>query len=459
MSNPNHPNNHKLSRRNFALGIVNGSLVQFAGSLVDPHTVLAVFVIDLMGPKYAVIWLGVLVSLISAGWFWPGALLASRMETLQRRLPYYRLSAALRIVIRFALWGAVAYIGGSNALLLFVLVAVLLLIFTSAGGIGIIPFMSVVTDSIPPTWRGKFFATRTLLGNLLAFTAGLYVRKLLAAEGNVLWDNYATLFLLSAVITTFGLSAWCLAKEPRHTVQHHRLPFRLQFLRGPRLYRRDANFRRLIRLRILNAITASFAFPFVMPYVLANDLAVKAAAGMFLAAMVLGRSAANILWGYISDRLGNRLLLLITSIIGALLPPLVLLSKFIPPFPFAWAGNLVPDLTTAYLFLIFMLIGATQSGQNVGQTNYLLEVAPQVKRATYLGFFYTVLVPASFAPFIGSLIIGTGGRYELGFAVAAFMGIAGLLNTIRMQEVRWENGHSQAHPSNDDVSSGSTAAH
>ncbi len=450
MSGNHQPGTQRLSVRNFILGIINGSLVQFGGSLLNPQTVLAVFVFDLIPGRYAVIWLGLLTSLISAGWFWPSALLANRMETLRRRQPYYRLSAVLRITLRFALWGAVAYFGGSNGPLLFVLVAVLFLLFTSAGGIGLIPFNSVVTDSIPPDWRGKFFATRTFLGSSFAFAAGFLVRDLLSAEGNRLWDNYSLLFLLSAIFTACGLIAWCLAEEPPHTVQRHRLPFRLQFLRGPRLYRRDPNFRRLIRLRVFNAVAASFAFPFVVPFALSHGLVAKATAGTFLAATVLGRTLSNILWGYISDRLGNRLLLLITSIIGASLPILVLLAGFVPQSPLHFAGEIVPDTTTAYLLLVFMLMGAIQSGQNVGQTTYLLEVAAPVRRATYLGFFYTVLVPASFAPFVGSLIIGAAGRYELGFAIATLMGLGSLINAVKLEELRWHeisnNGGNQSPP-------------
>jgi MFS family permease len=427
----------RLSKRNFVLGVVNGGLGQFSGSLVDPGTVLAVFVLDLVPGRQAVIWLGLLVSLINAGWFWPAALLAGKMATLERRQPYYQLSAVLRVFAVFGLWVLVARLGGGRPILLLTAIALIQLAISSAGGIGLMPFFSVVTDTIPANWRGKFFGARTFVGSLLAFIAGFWVKHLLAAEGERLWDSYSLLFLASAIFGSVSFVAWSLAREAEHPVQRRQLPFRLQLWRGPRAYRRDTNFRRIVQVRVLTAFAGSLAFPFVVPYVLQYGLAGKSLVGAFLAATVLGRTASNIPWSHISDRRGNRLLLLISGGLSALLPVAVLLTPLIPRITLLGPGSLVPDLTVAYLLALFVLIGASQSGMEVGQTNYLLEVAPTAKRTTYLGFYYTVLTPASFAPLVGALIIGTGNYYMLGFGLAALLGLWSVASVVGMDEVRW----------------------
>lgn len=426
----------RLSRRNFVLGVINGSMNQFSGSLVDPGTVLAVFMIDLMPGRYGVLWLGLLTSLINAGWFWPPVLLASRMAVTARRQPYYYVSAGLRIGMAFGLWAAVALVRGGNPVLLFVLICVLQLAQSSAGGIGIIPFFATVTETIPANWRGKFFGARMFIGSALSFGAGAYVTHLLAARGDALWDGYVRLFLLAAIFGSSGWIAWSLAREPEHRVERRRFSTRVQFIRGLRRYHRDANFRRLIRLRVFSGFTMSLAFPFVVPYALHNGLAPKEAAGAFLAANVIGRTASNVIWSHISDTVGNRRVMMIAGFLTLLLPVALLLTPVLPHLPFPWGGTLAPTLQAAYVLLIFLLIGAVGSGMDVGQTNYLLELAPPSKITTYLSFHYAVGVPTSFAPLVGALVIGAGGHYTLGFALTVVLGVAALVNTCNMAEVR-----------------------
>ena len=73
-----------------------------------------------------------------------------------------------------------------------------------------------------------------------------------------------------------------------------------------------------------------------------------------------------------------------------------------------------------------------------------LEIAPESKRATYMGFVCAVMVPVCFAPLLGSFIIGGAERYTLGFLLATVMGLGGLVNNLKMGEIRWDNGEREA---------------
>ncbi|GAG32997.1 unnamed protein product, partial [marine sediment metagenome] len=87
----------ELSPRNFWLGVINGTLVWASFAFLDPTTVLTVFALDLMGGS--VIWVGIIISLVTMGMYWPQAVLANVFESQPRYMPYYRLSTALRIII------------------------------------------------------------------------------------------------------------------------------------------------------------------------------------------------------------------------------------------------------------------------------------------------------------------------------------------------------------------------
>ena len=111
----------QVSKRNFILGAINGTIIRAANAFLDPETVLTVFALDLMGGN--VIWVGILISLINSGKFWPQSLLANVFESHSRYLPYYRLAAVVRIALRFSIWAVIVFVGASQPLFLFVLAA------------------------------------------------------------------------------------------------------------------------------------------------------------------------------------------------------------------------------------------------------------------------------------------------------------------------------------------------
>lgn len=424
----------QLSVRNLILGIGNGAIFWLAMAFLDPETVLPAFAMDIGGGN--ILWVGILVAMIGSGWCWPQVFVASILQTKPRYLPYYRLSALARIITRFAIWAAIMLLGTRMPVVLLAVVAILLFVYASAGGVGLIPFMSIVSDTIPATWRGKFFGARLFLGGLLGFGAGFVVKHVLSPGSG--WDfphNYGQLVLFSAVAVTVSVVLFSFAEERPHPVPAHQLPLRLQLARGPRFFRRDPNFRRLVRARVFYALAYGLCVPFIVPFALQQFGVAKAAVGIFLMARVLSFSGANTLWSYISDRIGNRLVLLISGVAATMLPLMMALGPQILQIELAWLGGSVSSVTV-YFLLGFVLVGLSSGGQMLGQINYLLEVAPPRLRTTYLGFYFTVLLPLAWVPVIGSLIIGQAGRYTLGFVLSLIMAVAMLINVVKLGEIR-----------------------
>lgn len=425
----------KLSPRNFWLGVINGTLVWASFTFLDPTTVLTVFALDLMGGS--ILWVGILISLITMGMYWPQAILANVFESQPRYLPFYRLSTVLRIIIRFGIWLAIVFVGASQPLTLFIVVAVLLFAFTSAVGMAITPFFGIIGDTIPVTWRGKFFGLRFVLGGLASLGAGLHVKHVLSeASGFTFPDNYAHLALLTAITGLMGWGAFCFVKESPHPSRSRRLPLGKQLARGPRLFRRNVNFRRLVRVRAFFEIAQALCLPFIVPFALQVGAVAKALVGLFLVARVLSFSGASILWSHISDNIGNRLLLVISGICAIVLPAMILLAPRIPQAPLLPGSGI--DLRGGYFVLVFAVAGLFLSSQFLGQNNYLLEISDTRTRPTYLGFYFSVLIPLAWMPLVGSLIIGNAGRYHLGFMLSLVAGIGLLINAVKLGEPRNE---------------------
>jgi len=423
----------KLSPRNLLLGVINGTLIWASVAFLDPTTVLTVFALDLMGGS--VIWVGILISLITMGTYWPQAILANIFESQPRYMPYYRLSAVVRVVLRLGIWMAIVFVGASQPLTLFIAVAVLLFAFTSAAGVGITPFFGIIGNTIPLTWRGKFFGLRFGLGGIASLGAGLYVKHVLSeASGFTFPDNYAHLALLTAITGLVGWGAFCFMSESPHPSRSHRLPLGVQLARGPRLFRRNVNFRRLVRVRAFFEIAQALCLPFIVPFALQVGAVAKAIVGLFLIARILSLSGGSILWSHISDNIGNRLLLVISGIGAVVLPAMVLLAPRIPQAPLLPNNGI--DMREGYFILVFVVAGLFLGSQLLGQTNYLLEISDGRTRPTYLGFYFSILIPLAWMPLVGALVIGNAERYHLGFVLSLVAGIGLLINAIKLGEPR-----------------------
>lgn len=412
-------------RRNFRIGVINGAFWLLSKALTDPDTIMPAFAVALMGDNP--LYVGLLVSLVNAGWFWPPLMMTSVMATRRRRHPFYRLSAVVRIVALLVMWGAAYFLAGERPLLAFIAVGLSYLAFTSGGGVGLIPFMSVVTDSIPPDRRGRFFAMRFFFGGLMAFAAGFWVKWLLSDESGFSFPyDYAYLFGVALLVSAVSLLAWWNAHEPEHKVETRALPLRIQLLRGLRRLRTRPGFLRFIASRLMMSTAYGLVVPFLVPYAYENLGMTEAMVGIALASRVLSYSMLNILWGRLSARYGNRVLLIAAGAANVVGVTLVLITPLLPAIPLGTPLGLQFDLRLAVLMLVFGAVGAADSGQGTGQNAYLLEYAPERTRPVYLATYYLLAFPLAFMPVLTALLIGASGRYVLAFALGAAAALVNL---------------------------------
>lgn len=148
-----------LLRRNTRLGVINGWLVFVGDGFFNVTVVVAGFA-SRLGASNAVI--GLLPSIYLGGYMLPQLLVASKVSSLPYKLPVYRSAAGLRagsyvsmVLISALLWQRPALCLG-----LFLLA---LSINALASGIAGLPFLEVVSKTIPAPKRAAFFALRNLV--------------------------------------------------------------------------------------------------------------------------------------------------------------------------------------------------------------------------------------------------------------------------------------------------------
>ncbi len=428
-------NHHSpLVKRTFVLGVVNGALWLLASAFMNPSTVVPAFILALgRGDK---IWIGIITACMNSGWSWPQIFLSKHLGAKQRLLPYYWFSAIGRSIAILALTAAVALLRDADATVVLGAMAVLFLIYGSCGALGSIPFMTIVSDSMPASLRGRFFGMRWLFGGLMGMGAGVVVKQILSGQFGLGYpQNYITLFAIASIIYVASFLSFGLVREPTHVAPGRELPMRLELARGPRLMRKDPDFRRLTLSRIFDAVSGGLTLPFMAPFALEYWKAPEEVIGLFLSCQAGASAVSNLLWSHISDKQGNRRLLIISSAASVATAALVLLSLAMPPTRLGtWFG--VPfTLPLAVFSLAFIPQGFAMSGLAMGQTNYLLDIAPNRRRVTYLAFSSVVMLPLAWWPVVGALLIGES-RFVLAFVVALLAALASFTNAWRLREPR-----------------------
>jgi len=398
------------------MGLAHGILFQTGMAFSGPMTVLPVFLNHFTVSKLVI---GLFSTLMNAGSVLPQLLVAHRLETKPRKKP----TLVVMIWVRAAIWlvlGVLAYFcPPGKPIIVLVALLVLLFGFSFAGGVATIPFTDIWGKALPATLRGRFFGHRQLWGGVMAVGAG-YAVKLILANPNISFPkNYAFLFLLSFAFIAMSYIALSSVREPPGQVTVRRRRIGVFLKASLRLLWEDRNLGLLILTRLAVGFGA-FALPFYVLYG-KNELHMATEqVGLLVGAQMAGGILSNLLWGQLSDRVGNRIVIVLTAATATAVPLLGLLSSAV-----GWR----------LLIAVFVLIGFSTSGGGIGFTNYLLEIAPEHLRPTYIALQGTSTGLIIFLPILGGLLIDVY-SYQAAFLVTLAALIIGLLLSLTLKEVR-----------------------
>ncbi len=429
-------NRAHLDLRTFYLGMLNGLFVILASAFLDPETVLPAFALEVI-PGGKVIWVGIICSAINVGWFWPQIFLSRQMDTKQFLRPYYGLAQGLRTLCMLLICATLYFLAADHATLAFAIVVVLLFASTTGGAYGMIPFMRVFRDGLPPDWMGRFFGWRYMLGGLASFAVGFWIKDILSADSGVGYPlNYILIFAAGALAVALCGLFFSMIKEQPHTVARHTLPMRTHLARGQRLMRDNATLRRITKARALWAAGAGMAFPFVVPFAIKVLQMPVALVGVLLAVKMLAYTISNPLWGHLSGVLGDRQVMAVNALGQIGVPLLVVVSPYLPrTVAFAWLG-VNYDYQLLAIVVVAILIGTSRAGLLVSINAFLLASLPGRKTTPFLGFYYLMVLPTMIVPLIGALIVGSEERFVLGMLLGALLSSVMLWEILRLPDTR-----------------------
>ncbi len=400
--------------RNYRLGIFNGFLASTGDGFFNTSVVLAGFA-SRLGASNTVI--GLLPAIAQGGWMLPQILVAARVRALPYKLPVYRSSASVRIGSYLMMVLVTAFLWESPVLCLSLFVAAMS-INALASGVSGLPFLEVVSKTVPSQQRSAYFGVRNLGGGLLAFAAGLIVRWILGS-GLAFPYTYVLIFGLATVAYTAAYTVFGKVQEPPDEVQPPS-DIRQELRAIPQLLRLDAHFRAFLSVRLILAF-ASLADPFYTVYALRELRVPSSMLGVFLMTITGVAPLSNIVWRWIAERKGSRRIIRYSAA-AAFLAPLIALGLgwlFAPGSAGSEVTSSARQSQVGWLYLaVFVMSSVAAQGFNLGHTNHLLNISPPHSRSRYIGTLNTLVGLALFAPVLGGVIADWAG-YEAVFWLAA----------------------------------------
>lgn len=408
--------------KTFILGVVNGVLFNLAEALIGGTTVLPTFISNITASKVLI---GLSGTMGNAGWFMPQLVVANLIEHVRRKKPVYVWAGIVRIAMIWGIALLVALLARSQAALFLVIFFFLYSVYSLAAGVAGIPFMDIVAKAVPTERRGTFFGARLFFGGIASALAGILVKNVL--ETRPYPHSYAVLFVVASAVITVAILAFCLVSEPEVAVHERRMPFRRFLLKGPFLLKNVKSYRLLLLVRIMLGVWG-MALPFYIIYARERLGLAPSAVGIFLSIQMVGMVISNILWGALSNRVGNKIVLELVSAVAIMAPMITLLTNVVVPFQ-----------STLGFGLVFFFLGFTLSGITLGYSNYMLDVSPETQRPTYLGFQHTFLAPVLLLSSVGGFMIEKT-SYEVLFMTVIGAGLIALVFSLQLEEPRRRPG-------------------
>jgi len=402
-------------RRNFTLGVLNGTFFMAALAFLAGSTVLPVFISKLTDSRFLI---GIFAYTESFGWLLPQLFTAVFLAHKKRVLYFYNGLSFIRLFL-FGLSIASIFIFKDNYLAILISFGMTFLVFALVSGMAGVAFTEIVGKTIPLKKRGSFFGSRMFTGGLFAALAGLAV-KVVISKYSFPYD-FGYVCIISWVLMLLGLSVFAFVKEPDVRQSLDKAGPAVQFKAALKIFKDDRNFRKLAFSRAWTN-TALMAIPFYVIFAVTALKAPEWMAGIYLTVQMTGYLGSNVLWAWLSNHVSNKLVIMLAGICR-IVPPVLAFACcyfYINPYLFA---------------LIFLFIGMGDSGVEVGYITYLLEILPEKGRILSIGLLHTLIAPTVFFSGIGGWLSQALSLKWL-FAAVFMTTVISLIVSSRLREPR-----------------------
>jgi len=270
---------------------------------------------------------------------------------------------------------------------------IVMLFFVSQTFIAVsyVSWLSWTSGLVPDEMRGRFFGTRNMLagaaGLVVMFVFGHLLDYVKHRPHGGLSLGFGITFMVAVFFGMYSLRF--LRRITERSVTGKVIPTR--FPTHVSLPFKNTNFRKFLAFTLVWNFSVYVASPFFTLYFL-RDLKLSygfvASLGMLSA---FGDLLGMRIWGRVSDRVKNKVVIRIASCVAALLPGIWVLVR---------PGSVLMPI------LLHIVGAGFWAGINLCMNNLLLRIAPQENRSVYLSMYHMVGgLSAAIAPIAAGLAI------------------------------------------------------
>jgi MFS family permease len=413
----------RIYRTNLVLHVMNGAFSGLSDALTSTALVMTAFLSQLTTSNFLI---ALLSPLRDAGWYLPQLFLAPWVDGAPRKVTRYRAGIAFRLGSWVLLVLCTFFIQDRTTLLAAVFICIS--VFSVVAGFAGLPFLIITAKIIPPDRRGTVFGLRQFIGGALGVGAGGAVALILGGKlGLSFPQNYAVVFAVAALGYAVSYLSLSMVREKPDDVTQHALPMVALLRKAWHIARGDQQFRFYIAMRVA-LLFGGAGVPFLTVYAKrvlgVNDGFIGTLVSVTLAASLL----SNVAWARLSDRRGNRLVMILASVLGLLLCAVAVLLMRTPP------GAAI-DLAQVALIALFLLSGAMTAGINLASNPIMIEFAAPGQQPLYIGLGNTILGIVILLTSLEGVIVDRFG-FALLFAFCGSSFILALAFLSRMRDPR-----------------------
>ncbi len=387
-------------RFNVFVNLLDGALFGLALGFASFATIIPLFVSHL---TQSAILIGLAPAFHSVGWQLPQLFNAGQIARAREYKPMV-LRNTIHERAPFLVLGITAFlipwIGIQTALL----VTFLALAWQGiGGGFTANPWTSFVSKIIPPESRGTFFGMQGGLVNLAVSIAAIGAGYLL--DTVAFPNNFGISFFIASILLVASFAAIAQTREPRDeekVVSEEQTHF---WDDAKSILKKDKNFNWFLVTRFLMQF-ATMGFGFYILLGLRRFEMDAVTAGYLTAALTLTQTFANAGMGWLGDKIGHRVML----ILGATTAVLSSATAWFAP-------------SIAWLYLAFILSGFGNVALWTIGIAFTVGFGTDMERPIYIGLSNTLVTPATItAPILGGWLIDAFG-FESTFVLAAILGM------------------------------------
>jgi MFS family permease len=387
-------------RWNFLVNTLDGACFWFGMSFFSSEIILPLFVSHFTNSPLII---GLISFLGWAGVLLPQLFMANAVERAPRKKFFpVTLGFFLERVPIFLLAPMAWFLAANRPTAALVMFFVLYAWHCLGAGTISVGWQDMIAKIIPVEKRGRFFGITNFIGNGTGILGSLALPFVL--ERYAFPMGYVISFTVAAALVFLSWVFISLTREP--VVPNRKPPVsQLAYMRSlPDVLRRDRNFRMYL-VSTIAFMLSGMATGFLVVFAVRTWSLPDAEASGFTVALQIGLAAANLFFGFLSDRKGHKLNLEIC----AALSTLSLVLAIAAPGPL-------------WFFPIFFLRGAVSAGTFISGISIVYEFTNAENRPTYIGLANTIPgLAGAIAPLIGGWLAGAV-SYKAMFVVSAVLG-------------------------------------